>query len=794
MPPPPIDTAQAARQLFCAQIGLALPGLGDDLRAHLEERLTTATTPKEFQFVRDTLHQLQRLDRAWMDSVRAALQQRLRSGPQPNRFQHTVPGRLELLATEVVEDELLASRLANSLTEGNAQGWSDLKRRLQFTLNTPDLSPHEITRPSTVAKVLVQEWMHAGLGRESWQQLANALHTSAAKRLGAAYGEANRFLIGKGVLPDIDFKHVLRKSPSGAPNPGAGGSTAGGSGATASVMGGAGSGGSGGSGSGSGSGGGLGHGGEGGSGGGSGAGFNWWNRVRGQTLDVVGRLSRLLGDGAGPLAGHAGGAMGRSSAGMSPALQAALVARQAHPEATVQGAPFGSANSTHTASGTRFESTAGLQHVQWASQQLHQQTREFKQATESPSEKATIEIVALMFQSILAEDRIQPSLRVWFARLQIPVLRVALAEPDFFNSMQHPTRQLIDRMGSCALGFDSQMTDGNDRALEMEIRRIVQMIEQYPETGRRVFQLALDDFQRFLTQHLSSQGQAGKVVSLAQQVEQKETLAVQYTIELRKQLNTMPVHESIRDFLFKVWAEVLAVATVKFGPQHDSTLALKQAASDLVWAASGKPTRAERTQVIAQLPGLLAQLRKGMGLMGMEEDAQEAKVKGISATLAEAFMSRTETLSTAQLATITNNLSNLENFLPADADSDLELDQDSIELITGIDASNIEVITHGGQAPADAVRAWAQELQLGTWFRMDHNNSPTQVQLVWRSDRGQLYLFTNAQQRCYLVQTARVAAYLQAGLLVPVEGESLTVRATRSALQKIDANPERLLT
>ena len=38
----------------------------------------------------------------------------------------------------------------------------------------------------------------------------------------------------------------------------------------------------------------------------------------------------------------------------------------------------------------------------------------------------------------------------------------------------------------------------------------------------------------------------------------------------------------------------------------------------------------------------------------------------------------------------------------------------------------------------------------------------------------------------------RLAAYLQAGLLVPREEEALTVRATRDALSKLDANPERL--
>ena len=121
---------------------------------------------------------------------------------------------------------------------------------------------------------------------------------------------------------------------------------------------------------------------------------------------------------------------------------------------------------------------------------LRERSNELKQKAATSAEKATIEIVALMFQSILAEERIPPSVRVWFARLQLPVLRVALAEPEFFSTVDHPARQLIDRMGSCVMGFDASAISGT--AMENEIRRVVQVIEQYPETGRRVFQLVYD--------------------------------------------------------------------------------------------------------------------------------------------------------------------------------------------------------------------------------------------------------------------------------------------------------------
>src|SRR5438067_9320684 len=112
--------------------------------------------------------------------------------------------------------------------------------------------------------------------------------------------------------------------------------------------------------------------------------------------------------------------------------------------------------------------------VQRVAVDLRRRTSELKKKAETSSEKATIEIVALMFQAILAEERIPAGIRVWFARLQMPVLRVAIAEPEFFSSLEHPARQLIDRMGSCVLGFSSASIGGS--ALETEIRRVVQVI------------------------------------------------------------------------------------------------------------------------------------------------------------------------------------------------------------------------------------------------------------------------------------------------------------------------------
>jgi hypothetical protein len=506
-------------------------------------------------------------------------------------------------------------------------------------------------------------------------------------------------------------------------------------------------------------------------------------RARQRASGVIGQLKRLLSE---RVAGYDAAPVTRPSPALAEAL-AYQVSQVSRLHDTVIERTQGTGAGEGIGDGIVIYDDAAVQRV---AVDLRQRTGELKKKANSETEKATIEIVALMFQAILAEERIPAAIRVWFARLQMPVLRVAIGEPEFFGSLDHPARQLIDRMGSVAMGFDAGSINGS--ALEVEIKRVVQVIEQYPETGRRVFQLVYEEFQKFLAKFLTEEQSRQKVVSVAQQVEQKETMAIQYTIEMRKLLADMPVREEIREFLFKVWTEVLALSAVRHGPKHDETLAFKAAASELVWAASAKPNRAERAKVIQDLPRLLARLRQGMTLVGVTGKDQEARIKTIGDIFADAFMSKTEAIPHDRIDAMAKRLEHLEDFVADDPETDLPLDRDSIEMMLGIDASMIEVIADGGSKPSAGMLSWANELQLGNWFALDHNGATTQVQYVWRSERKQLHLFAARGGRSYLIQAKRLAAYLQAGLLLPAEEEALTVRATRDALAKLDANPERL--
>jgi hypothetical protein len=720
--------ATQARDVFTAHAAQALPDIGKAILGKLMVLMDQPASAPVARERRDAWLAFQTAGKAWTNGTNKAWREATRHASQSTTATSNLgSGDFQLMDNEVMENKILASRLALHLMDVVTWELRDLRLRVQNLDQISELQAGDIFRPDVLSRLMVEQWTDAGLSRGAWLAVQDLIQVRLAEHLLEAYHKANEFLVERGVMPDIDLRSMVKRTPSSIVNaPSATPATA-----TSPLA-----------------------------------------RARMLAQGVMGNLQRLLSS-------QVAGFDDTRGAQPTPQLAQAL--------AVIAASQIGELGAALVDEPGRVY---GLEHVEQANAALRQRAGSLKKAASTSAEKAAIEVVALMFQSILAEERIPPAVRVWFARLQMPVLRVAIAEPGFFGSLQHPARLLIDRMGSCVLSFEVAVSGG---AMEVEVKRIVQVIEQYPETGRRVFELVYDEFQKFLSKLLSENASAARVVSIAQQVEQKETMAIQYTIGMRSMLNDMPVREEIREFLFKIWAEVLALTAMRNGPQHEETMTLKSAAADLVWAASAKPNRAERAKVISDLPKLLQVLRMGMTVLAMDIQSQDHQIKVISDTLADAFMSKTDAISSERIDAMAKRLTHLEDYLSDEGVGDLPLDTEALVMMIGIDAADIEVVTDGGSQPAEAMRAWAQELQLGSWFSLDHNGRIGHVQFAWCSDRKQLHLFASADGRLFLIQTRRLAAYLQAGLLKPTEEEALTVRATRDALAKLEANPERLL-
>jgi Protein of unknown function (DUF1631) len=781
----PSSLAGQARRVYTEELVKGLVAL---VQVALDEARSLLDKPSEhavFMRRRDLVTQLMQGAQAWHRGIVAGLRQALLSGVSASRvgdipLPQATSAQLTLVDDDTIELEIVTSRLALAMMDRASWEFSDLRSRVAHLERRAEIDPHDLLRAHVLARIVFDAWCGAGLTLEGWRELQPVLHDEFALLVEESYHEANRWLMQQGVLPEVDLRPFIRRTrnhPVAAQGwqPGAGGgahtgygvhSGGGMSGRGSSVTD-------------------AGHSirgafpSQGASGlmqGGVGEETRMMTRAaplprsRDHADAVLGRLNRLVGRHL-PQFGRS-----TQSPGLSPGLAKAIDTAQTGIRQRV--APT-------TQRGEPLVTTPVLL------EELHQRKQILKKAAATPEERATIEIVALLFQSILTEERIPAAVRVWFARLQMPVLRVAVSEPDFFATIDHPARRLIDRMGACVMGFDNS-TRGVEDGLEREIKRIVQVVEAYPDTGRRVFQTVLTEFEKFLEHFFESENEATrKGVSLAQQIEQRETLAIQYTIELRRMLNEVPVQEGVRQFLFHVWADVLATAAVRFSGQGEQTKVMKRAAADLIWSASAKVTREERAEVIRRLPPLLKSLREGMSAAGMDTAKQDEQIQQLNNSLAAAFTAKAAVIPDERLRELMERLETLEELLP---DSEhVDIDESMVLDLSGHQSSELEVVLEGGSMPAPAMVAWARELQVGSWYMLEYKGRNEPVQLAWHGMRKQLSLFVTPHGRCVLFQQHRLASFLQAGLLLPAQDEALTVRATRTALAKLDVDASRLL-
>jgi len=752
--------AAQARRSYVERLLYGVPGIVQGIEEGA--RLLAAQTAEHgVQYKRrDAAVDLRRAAPLWVSGMTAALRGSLGSGTvsasRPGDL--PPPGRaasMSLVDDDTIEVEILSSRLALAMMDRSSWEFTDLRSRMSSLEQREELDTNDVLRPHVLARIVTGAWRGASLSHELWRTLQSVIHEEFAHFAEEAYHETNRWLVQKGVLPDVDLRPFIRRSRSAGPGGAGGGAAAPAAAAPPNPTG-------------------FGR-------TGVGEETRMMTRAGGfargadHAEAVLGRLNRLIGRQLPEFSRTAP----MSSGSASPELKAAINDAQQGIQRRL--------NTQHDAQRT----APGQVSTPALLEELHQRKQALKKAASTPVERATIEIVALLFQSILTEERIPAVVRVWFARLQMPVLRVAVSEPDFFATVDHPARRLIDRMGACVMGFDSTSRAVGD-ALEREIKRVVQVVEAYPDTGRRVFQTVLTEFEKFLENYFQNENEATrKGVSLAQQVEQRETLAIQYTIELRKMLNEVPVQEGVRDFLFQVWADVMAMTAVKSGAQGPETKTMKRAAADLIWSASAKVSREERAEVIRRLPPLLKTLREGMDHAGVSPERQDEHIQRLNNSLAAAFTAKTAAIPHERLEELMVRLETLEEMLPDS--QDVDIDEAMVLDLSGHESAELEVVGEGGSMPTPAMLTWARELQVGGWYMLDYRNRNEAVQLAWQGLRRQLALFVSPHGRGILFQQHRLAAFLQAGLLVPAQDESLTVRATRSALAKLDVDPSRLL-
>jgi len=279
----------------------------------------------------------------------------------------------------------------------------------------------------------------------------------------------------------------------------------------------------------------------------------------------------------------------------------------------VGGAPTGVGNAPMMAA----DGMTGLMAVNL----IRAHREELLQASTGKLDHMVIDVVGSLFDQILSDSRVPPQMARQIARLQLPVLRVALNDSTFFSSRRHPVRRFVNRIASLACAFDD-FDDGPGKPFLARVRELVQEIVEGDFDQIELYTAKLATLEGFIAEqtheHVEQEGTVGTLGTK----EAELRLQQRYMLQLQAALTPMGLPDYLQDFLPQVWSQALVLAANRDGADSDRAQRYRRVARDLVMSVQPKGSPPLRKKFLMQLPPLMKDLKEGLALIGWPEAAQ----------------------------------------------------------------------------------------------------------------------------------------------------------------------------
>ncbi|MEH3022826.1 MAG: DUF1631 domain-containing protein [Pseudomonas oryzihabitans] len=223
-----------------------------------------------------------------------------------------------------------------------------------------------------------------------------------------------------------------------------------------------------------------------------------------------------------------------------------------------------------------------------------------------------INLVGMLFEFILDDLTLPDSLKALIARLQIPMLKVAVLDKTFFSRGSHPARRLLNEIAAASLGWGEQsdlQRDGLYQKIEQIVQRLLTDFVDDPE----IFAELLADFMAYVSDEQRRSELLEQRTRDAEEGRARAEIArlqVEHVLSLRLQEHALPA--AVQRVLREAWSQVLLLTCLKQGYDSSEWRAALKTMDDLIWSIQPHHDVASRQRLLEMVPGLLKALREGL--------------------------------------------------------------------------------------------------------------------------------------------------------------------------------------
>jgi hypothetical protein len=396
----------------------------------------------------------------------------------------------------------------------------------------------------------------------------------------------------------------------------------------------------------------------------------------------------------------------------------------------------------------------------------------------------TIDIVAMLFDYVFGDRHIPEHVKPLLAKLQIPMLKVAILDKAFFSGREHPARHFLDLLAEASIG----LTEHADRRdlLYAKIESVVARVLDEFETDLKLF----DELNKDLTAFLAALEEAAQSVvdRSSRLIEEREKAEIARLIaedEIARRLEPrIAVPRAVRGFLEDSWVRSLAHISLHEGEGSPAWNSALQMIDELLWSVEPKPGADDRRKLVGLLPQMLRRLQEGMERIGVgtsDRDRFFGSLVDCHSAAVKAGL-RGQPLPAEPEGKIADDSPPPE---PKIARTTIENDGVTVEEIT---LTNVPRRREPEISNVFTRTGVLTNLQRGSWVEFVREAlAPIRARLTWISPRKGIYLFTNANGGSAAISVApeALAEQMRLGEARLIDSGPLVDRAVDSMLANL---------
>jgi hypothetical protein len=391
------------------------------------------------------------------------------------------------------------------------------------------------------------------------------------------------------------------------------------------------------------------------------------------------------------------------------------------------------------------------------------QIREQEQIRQAPElDRGTVDALAEVFDYVFADQAIPMQMKVVIGRLQIPVLRAAMMDRDFFLSSEHPARKLVDTLASSSVAWTPEK--GEEDPLYQRIEYTVQRVLHEFEDDLALFSQLLAEFTEFLFETEQQAQQQIEPVVGVQRDEEALNAALAHADEIIHARisalpDNLPLVPFLKPFLTTEWRQVIAAAWMREDSEPGRWNSTLQTMDQLIWSTQPKTTPEDRKALVTVLPELVRILNVELDAISWYGDPRATFTRRLIGTHMLAIRMKAPP--------------------PVDTHSAALEESAGEAAMEALDQRRATQLTVQDPSAMDDFDASAQLLTRGVWFEVaEPGTTPHRCRLSWVSPMRTRFLFTNREGFDAFVRSEReVANMLRLGHLQLLEQAPIVERA-----------------